>query len=45
MKHLTPSGILGGIVLLLLAIASTALIFHLRSQQLETAQSTTEAAP
>jgi|TARA_B110000196_G_scaffold153315_1_gene132023 hypothetical protein len=45
MKQLTPLGILGGIVLLLLAIASTALIHNLRSQQVETAQSTTETAP
>ncbi|MFT6058806.1 MAG: hypothetical protein ACJAU9_000947 [Lentimonas sp.] len=45
MKQLTPFGILGGIVLLLLAIASTALIYQLRSQQVETAQSTTETAP
>jgi hypothetical protein len=45
MKHPTPFGILGGIVLLLLAIASTILIFNLRSQQVETAQPATETAP
>jgi hypothetical protein len=45
MKPLTSSAILGGIVLLLLAIASTALIFNLRSQQVETTQSTIETAP
>ena len=45
MKQLTPSGILLGIVLLLLAIASTVLIFNLRSQQAETTQPTIETSP
>jgi len=45
MKALTSSAILGGIVLLFLAIASTILIFNLRSQQVESAQSTTGTAP
>jgi len=45
MKRLTPIGILGGIVLLLLAIASTVLIFNLRAKQIETAQSTIETTP
>jgi hypothetical protein len=45
MKPLTPSGILLGIVLLILAIASTVFIFNLRSQQTEATQSTIETAP
>ncbi len=45
MKSLTPSGILLGIVLLIMAIASTALIFNLRSQQSEVTAPTIETAP
>jgi len=44
MKKLTPSGILLGIALLLLAIASTVFIFNLRSQQADTPLSTSEIA-
>ena len=45
MKPLTPFGILLGIVLLLITVASTALIFNLRSQQAKTNQPTIETAP
>ncbi|CAA6678682.1 Unannotated [Lentimonas sp. CC4] len=43
MKQLTTTSILLGIVLLILAIASTVLVFNLRSQQPTATQPTIES--
>jgi hypothetical protein len=45
MKTLTAPGILLGIVLLLLAIASSILIFNIRANRAETEQSTVTTTP